>query len=102
MRSDDDNTEVTVCEIAGRTNAHGVKLRHATPKVAESVRESVRCAIYGSMTPSVSSDVFPNVAFERGRVVRLIVSDMDLSRPFKEDRRALPLCTPLSSKRPMV
>ena len=41
MRTDDDNAEDAVCEIAGRNNAHGAKLKQAkTPKVAEIVRET--------------------------------------------------------------
>ena len=41
MRTDDDNAEDAVCEIAGRNNTHGAKLKHAkTPKVAEIVRET--------------------------------------------------------------
>ena len=46
-------------------------------------------------TPSLSS--FPNVAFET--VPMFVWLTMALSRPFKGDRLALPLSTPLSSRR---
>ena len=46
-------------------------------------------------TPSLRS--FPNFAFER--VPMFVWLTMALSRPFKEDRLALPLSTPLSSRR---
>ena len=45
---------------------------------------------------------FPKVAFETvPRASAGLVVD-DLSRPFNEDRRALPLPTPLSSRRSMA
>ena len=47
-------------------------------------------------TPSLTS--FPNVAFET--VPMFVRLTMALSRPFKEDCLALPLSTPLSSRRP--
>ena len=46
-------------------------------------------------TPSLRS--FPNVALER--VPMLVLLTMALSRPLKEDRWALPLSTPLFSRR---
>ena len=49
-------------------------------------------------TPSLRS--FPNVAFVT--VPRFVWLTMALSRPLKEDRLALPLSTPLSSRRSMV
>ena len=49
-------------------------------------------------TPSLRS--FPNVVFET--VPMLVWLTMALSRPFKEDRLALPLSTPLPSRRSLV
>ena len=49
-------------------------------------------------TPSVRG--FPNVAFETAPM--FVWLTMALSRPFKEERLALPLSTPLSSRRSMV
>ena len=49
-------------------------------------------------TPSLSS--FPSVAFEA--VPMFVWLTMVLSRPFKEDLLAVPLSTPLSSRRSMV
>ena len=49
-------------------------------------------------TPSLRH--FLNVAFET--VLMFVCLTMALSRPFKEDRLALPLSAPLSSRRSMV
>ena len=49
-------------------------------------------------TPSLRS--VPKVAFET--VPMFVRLTMALSRPFKEDRLALPLSTPLSSRRSVV
>ena len=49
-------------------------------------------------TPSLIR--FPNIAFEM--VLMLVWLTMALSRPFKEDRLALPLSTPLVSRQSMV
>ena len=50
-------------------------------------------------TPSLR--IFPNVAFQNGSNVCLI-DDGSISRPFREDRLALRLSTPHSSRRSMV
>ena len=52
------------------------------------------------MRSTTSLRSFPNDAFET--VPMFVWLTMALSRPFKEDRRALPLSTPLSSRRSMV
>ena len=52
------------------------------------------------MHSTLSIRGFPNVAFETVPV--FVWLTMALSRPFKEDRLALPLSTPLSSRRSMM
>ena len=89
------NTKATDC---------GDPVEHL-PQCADSVQfSSVRDDFYAlgkalmCSTPSLRS--FPNVAFE---TVPMFVSlMMALSHPFEEDRLALRLSAPLSSRRPFV
>ena len=65
-----------------------------------SVQDGIRALgkVHMRSTPSLRS--FPNVAFET--VAMFVRLTMALSRPFMNDRPALPLSTPLSSRRLMV
>ena len=58
------------------------------------------CAQKTHMRSTTSLRSLPNIAFET--VLMFVWLTMALSRPFKEDRLALPLSTPLSSRRSMV
>ena len=87
-------------------------IRSQVAKVVDGNRLVRQCNLFSSVqdgiyalgkahmhrTPSLRS--FPNIAFKT--VPMLVWLTMALSRPLKEDRLALPLSTPLSSRRSMV
>ena len=65
-----------------------------------SVQDGIYALGKAHMRSTPSPRIFPNVAFET--VPMFVLLTMALSRPFKEDRLALPLSTSLSSRRSVV